>query len=79
MELLDLIQWPAMVVTGLAAWLVASMSKRSRAVGLWCFLVGNVLRIAWGWHTSARALVALQFALAALNIRGAWKNEPKAA
>ncbi|MGB2816903.1 MAG: hypothetical protein WBA53_02825 [Burkholderiaceae bacterium] len=43
MELLDLIQWPAMVVTVLAAWLVASMSKRRRAVGLWCYRVSNAL------------------------------------
>ena len=79
MELLDLVQWPAMVVTVVAAWLVASMSKRRRAIGFWCFLASNALWIAWGWHTSSWALVLLQFALAALNVRGAWKNEPTAA
>ena len=68
-----------MVVTIAAAWLVASTTKRRRALGFWCFLLSNVLWIAWGWHTSAWALVALQFALAALNIRGAFKNEPKPA
>lgn len=79
MDLLDLLQWPAMVVTVIAAWLVASSSKRRRAYGFWCFLLSNVLWIAWGWHTSAHALVVLQFALAALNIRGARKNVPKTA
>ena len=48
---LDLVQWPAMVVTVVAAWLVASTSKRRRALGFWCFLLSNVLWIAWGWHT----------------------------
>jgi hypothetical protein len=79
LDLLDLVQWPAMAVTVLAAWLVASTSKRRRAAGFWCFLASNALWIAWGWHTSAWALVVLQFALAALNIRGVWKNEPKPA
>jgi hypothetical protein len=75
-DLLDLMQWPAMIVTVVAAWLVASTRKRRRAIGFWCFLASNVLWIAWGWHTSAWALVVLQLALAALNIRGARKNEP---
>ena len=79
MDLLDLLQWPAMVITVVAAWLVASTAKRRRAIGFWCFLLSNVLWIAWGWHTSAYALIVLQIALAALNIRGARKNEPKAA
>jgi hypothetical protein len=78
-DLLDLVQWPAMVVTVAAAWLVASTTKRRRALGFWCFLLSNVLWIAWAWHTSAWALVVLQVALAALNIRGAYKNEPKPA
>jgi hypothetical protein len=70
------LQWPAMVVTVVAAWLIASQSKSKRVVGFWLFLLSNVLWIAWGWHVSAYALVALQVALAALNFRGAYKNEP---
>jgi len=31
--------------------------------------------VAWGLHTQAIALVVLQFCLAAMNIRGARKNE----
>jgi hypothetical protein len=76
---LDLVQWPAMIVTVAAAWLVASTSKRRRALGFWCFLASNVLWIAWGWHTNAWALIVLQFALAALNLRGVSKNEPQSA
>jgi hypothetical protein len=76
MDLLEHVQWPAMVVTVLAAWLVASQAKARRQAGFWCFLLSNVLWVVWGWHDGAWALIVLQFALAALNIRGAYKNDP---
>ena len=76
MELLHHLQWPAMAVTVVAAWLIASQSKRRRKVGFWCFLVSNGLWVIWGWNDRAYALVVLQVALATLNIRGAYKNEP---
>ena len=76
MDWIDLIQWPAMAVTVLAAWLVASNSKRKRQIGFWAFIVSNVLWIVWGWHTDAYALIALQVCLAALNIRGVKKAQP---
>lgn len=79
MDVLDLLQWPAMAVTVLAAWLVAAQSKRRRSAAFWVFLVSNVLWIIWGWHDGAHALIALQIALAALNIRGAFKNDPELA
>jgi hypothetical protein len=75
MDYLDLLQWPAMVVTVVAAWLVASRSARKRAAGFWCFLASNVLWVAWGFHDGAWALVGLQFCLAAMNCRGVYKNE----
>jgi hypothetical protein len=73
--LLDALQWPAMVVTLIAAWLVASQSKGRREVGFWVFIASNVLWIAWAWHTRAWALIALQVGLFILNVRGAMKNE----
>ena len=79
MELLDLIQWPALAVTVAAAWLVASTQKRKRFVGFWLFLLSNVLWVAWGLHTDAYALIVLQVCLAAMNIRGAMKAEPESA
>lgn len=79
MEYIDFVQWPAMVATIVAAWLVASQSKRKREYGFWVFLVSNVLWVIWGLHDQAYALVALQVALAALNIRGARKNDPEGA
>ena len=75
MDYLDLLQWPAMTVTVVAAWLVGSRSPHKRAVGFWCFLASNALWIAWGWHDRAWALVSLQFFLAAMNTRGIYKNE----
>jgi hypothetical protein len=75
MDLFDLIQWPAMVVTLIASWLVASRSAPRRNVGFWVFLASNVLWVAWGLHASAYALIALQLGLAAMNIRGAFKTE----
>ena len=75
MNWLDAIQWPAMVVTVLASWLVASDTESRRSKGFWAFLLSNVLWVAWGWHTHAYALIGLQFCLAAMNIRGARKAE----
>lgn len=74
-DLLDLLQWPAMIVTVAAAWMVASRAARKRKAGFWTFLLSNVLWTVWGWHAGAYALIALQVALAAMNIRGAYKNE----
>ena len=78
MDCFDLVQWPAMVVTVLAAWLVASRRAGRRNVGFWLFLLSNVLWVVWGLHQHAYALVALQVCLAVLNVRGAKKNDPQA-
>jgi len=71
---IDAIQWPAMAVTVIAAWLVASQRKFKRNWGFWLFLLSNVLWIVWGVHDGAYALIFLQLCLASLNIRGAMKN-----
>jgi len=75
-EFLNALQWPAMAVTIAAAWLTGSQVKRKRQLGFWAYLASNALWMAWGWHVAAYALIALQVALAAMNIRGAYKNEP---
>ena len=67
---LEAAQWPAMVVTVLATWLVGSRSIARRRAGFWVFLASNVLWIAWGWHGDAHALIVLQLALIAMNLRG---------
>ena len=70
MTLLDLTQWPAMLITVIAAWFVASTHRHRRRIGFWLFLVSNVLWVAWGAHTNAYALILLQIFLAIMNIRG---------
>lgn len=75
-ELLDALQWPAMVATLVASWMVASQRKRKRNWGFWLFILSNVLWLAWGWHTKAWALMALQLGLFGLNLRAARKNDP---
>ena len=75
MDAWNLVQWPAMLATLASTWLVGSTNKARRMVGFYTFLVSNVLWIVWGWHDGAWALVALQVGLAALNVRGASKNE----
>ncbi|MEJ8852293.1 hypothetical protein [Variovorax rhizosphaerae] len=78
MNLLDLIQWPAFAASVAAAWMVGSNAKARRNFGFWIFLLSNLLWVAWGLHTGAWALIALQVCLAALNIRGLVKTEPPA-
>lgn len=68
-----------MIVTVLAAWLIASQARPRRVLGFWCFLLSNALWVVWGWHDHAYALIMLQIALAFLNARGVYKNEPDSA
>ncbi|HWI80326.1 MAG TPA: hypothetical protein VNS31_14065 [Ramlibacter sp.] len=72
---LNLLQWPAMLATVMAAWLVGSNRENRRNIGFWVFLASNALWALWGWHDGAYALIALQLALAALNMRGVSKTE----
>jgi hypothetical protein len=60
MDYLHQLQWPAMIVTIVAAWLIASQAKRRRKVGFWCFLLSNGLWVVWGWSDRAYALVVLE-------------------
>jgi hypothetical protein len=74
MTFLDLMQWPAMLVTVLAAWYVASRSPARRRLGFWLFVASNVLWIIWGVYARAYALMVLQVCLALMNIRGERRN-----
>ncbi|UVJ41794.1 hypothetical protein NVV94_13825 [Pseudomonas sp. LS1212] len=79
MDYLDLVQWPAMLMTVLAAWMIGSQQPRRRVSGFICFIVSNVLWAIWGYHTQAWALIVLQFCLCAMNLRGMKKNTDSAA
>lgn len=71
----DWVQWPAMLVTVAASWLVGSTDEGRRRLGFRVFLASNLLWVAWGWGAGAWALIALQFCLAAMNLRGLHKND----
>lgn len=73
---IDAVQWPAMLATLAAAWLVASTRQHRRRWGFWMFVLSNLLWIAWGWHAHAYALIALQAGLFVMNIRGIERNPP---
>lgn len=75
MNVWDLLQWPAMVVSVVAAWLVAAQRKERRGAGFYWFLASNVLWIVWGLQANAYGLVGLQLCLAGLNLRGLRKND----
>lgn len=77
MDLINLLQWPAMVVTIAASWLVGSNNKGHRNWGFWFFMASNVLWVIWGVYSNAPALVVLQLGLAVMNIRGVIKTEKK--
>jgi len=74
-EFLDFLQWPAMAVSLYAAYLIGSQRAGKRVFGFWMFILSNLLWIVWGVHDEAWALIALQAALMAMNIRGIWKND----
>ena len=74
-EFLDLLQWPAMAVSLYAAFMIGSKKPGKRIFGFWMFILSNVLWIVWGVHDEAWALIALQVALMAMNVRGIFKNE----
>lgn len=74
---LNALQWPAMIITLTAAWLVASQSRHRRTVGFWSFIASNIMWIAWALHVDAYALIALQVGLFVLNLRGVRKNDPE--
>lgn len=71
---IDLLQWPAMVATLIAAWLVGSQKSHKRNWGFLCFILSNALWIAWGLQAQAWALITLQVGLFIMNLRGTRKN-----
>jgi hypothetical protein len=76
--LIDFLQWPAMIITLCAAFLVGARHARRRIFGFYTFILSNALWIIWGVHDGAWALIALQAGLLAMNVRGIWRNEKTA-
>lgn len=74
-EFFALLEWPAMGISLVAAWLMGSRKAKKRVWAFWLLILGNLMWIAWGWGDEAYALIALNFGLMCLNIRGIRKNE----
>lgn len=70
----DWVQWPAMLVTVLAAWMIGSQRPGRRMTGFVCFGLSNVLWTIWGIYAQAYALIVLQICLFLMNLRGYKKN-----
>ncbi|MCO1620718.1 hypothetical protein [Pseudomonas putida] len=69
------LEWPAMLVTVVAAWCIGSHRPGRRMVGFCCFIASNILWSVWGWHAQAWALIVLQLVLCVMNLRGWRKNK----
>ena len=74
MSLIELLQWPAMAITVLAAWFMGSVRARRRVIAFWCFTAGNALWVIWGASHEAYGLITLEIILALMNMRGLKKN-----
>jgi len=75
MDFLALLEWPAMAISLAAAWWMGSRKPGKRIAAFCMLIVGNLMWIGWGWGEDARALIALNLGLLAMNVRGILKNE----
>jgi hypothetical protein len=69
------LQWPAMIITVVSTWLIASKSETHRKAGFLGSLAANAVWIMWAVGSGALAVIALQVLLAFTNIRGVLKAE----
>ena len=74
MSIIEFLQWPAMAITGLAAWFMGSVRARRRVIAFWCFTIGNALWVIWGANHEAYGLITLEIILALMNMRGLKRN-----
>lgn len=74
MSWLYYLQWPALVVTVIASWMVSVTRRNEREAGFWLFLLSNILWAMWGIFADAYALILLQVCLSIPNIHGIIEN-----
>lgn len=74
-DFLALLEWPAMAISLVAAYLLGSIHPKKRILAFVMLIIGNLMWIGWGWGNDAKALIALNAGLMALNVRGIFKNE----
>ena len=73
-DYIDLVQWPAMMVTVIAAWFMGSQQPRRRMLAFWGFISSNALWVMWGLYAGAYGLIVLECVLLGMNARGFKKN-----
>ena len=74
MDFVELLQWPAMAITVLAAWFMGSIRAKRRIVAFWCFTAGTAIWVVWGLSHAAYGLITLEVIMALMNMRGLKKN-----
>lgn len=74
-DILALLEWPAMAISLVAAYLLGSINPTKRIVAFVMLIIGNVMWIGWGCGSDAMALIALNVGLMVLNVRAIFKNE----
>lgn len=75
MDYMEILQWPAMILTLLGAWMISTDKRSIRHKGFWVFLLSNVLWILWGMHVKAYGVVLMQIGLAIVNYHGLTRTD----
>jgi len=73
----DFLQWPALVLSIVGAYYVASDNARHRLVGFWLFLLSNFAWAFWGIGAMAWAVVISQVLFMFTSCRGIIINNNK--
>lgn len=72
--MIDLLQWPAVVLSIIGAWLVGGSRPQQRLAGFLLFLASNVLWAAWGLGIAAWGVVITQAFFTWTSLRGIRTN-----
>lgn len=75
--MIDLLQWPGMLLGLVGAPLVASSRASLRMHGFAAWLVSNLCWIAWAAHAHAWGLVAMQLVFCASSAAGLSNNRKR--
>jgi hypothetical protein len=70
----DLLQWPALVLSIIGAWLVGGSRANQRFAGFLLFLASNVLWAAWGLGIGAWGVAITQAFFTWTSLRGIRTN-----
>jgi hypothetical protein len=72
--MLDLLQWPALILSIAGAWCVGGSTSPQRLLGFWLFLLSNIAWASWGCGAGAWAVVISQLVFTITSVRGIRSN-----